>query len=71
MSRQLVDAQTAGKALAAINLAFFLGAALMQSITGAVAALAGLPAVLLFMAAMLLFGTLIFLVYTSPKPAVE
>jgi MFS family permease len=65
MSRQLVDAQVAGKALAAVNLAFFLGAALMQSTTGAVAALAGLPAVLLFMAAMLLLGTLIFLAFTS------
>ena len=64
MSRQLVDAQTAGKALAAINLAFFLGAALMQSMTGAVAAFAGLPAVLLFMAAALLLGALIFLAYT-------
>ena len=67
MSRQLVDAQTAGKALAAVNLAFFLGAALMQSVTGAVAALAGLPAVLLFMAAMLALGVLIFLAYTSPN----
>ena len=66
MSRQLVDAQTAGKALAAINLAFFLGAALMQSITGAVAAFAGLPAVLLFMSATLLVGSLIFLFYTLP-----
>ncbi|WP_027554365.1 MFS transporter [Bradyrhizobium sp. Cp5.3] len=64
MSRQLVDAQVAGKALAAINLAFFLGVALMQSTTGAVAALAGLPAVLLFMAAALLLGSLIFLAYT-------
>lgn len=64
MSRQLVDAQTAGKALAAINLAFFLGAALMQSMTGAVAAFAGLPAVLLFMVAALLLGALIFLAYT-------
>jgi len=71
MSRQLVDAQVAGKALAAINLAFFLGAALMQSITGAVAAFAGLPAVLLFMAAMLGIGALIFLVYTSPRPTIE
>ena len=68
MSRQLVDAQVAGKALAAVNLAFFLGAALMQSVTGAVAALAGLPAVLLFMAAMLALGVLIFLAYTSPSP---
>jgi hypothetical protein len=64
MSRQLVDAQTAGKALAAINLAFFLGAALVQSITGAVAAFAGLPAVLLFMAAALLSGAAVFLIYT-------
>jgi predicted MFS family arabinose efflux permease len=68
MSRQLVDAQATGKALAAANLAFFLGAALMQSVTGAVAALAGLPAVLLFMAAMLALGVLIFLAYTSPSP---
>ncbi|MHC2533939.1 MFS transporter [Bradyrhizobium diazoefficiens] len=67
MSRQLVDAQVAGKALAAVNLAFFLGTALMQSVTGAVAALAGLPAVLLFMAAALAFGVLIFLTYTSPR----
>jgi hypothetical protein len=51
MTRQLVDAQNAGKALSAINLAFFLGAALMQSTTGVVATLYGLPAVLLFMAA--------------------
>ncbi|KJC46925.1 sugar phosphate permease [Bradyrhizobium sp. LTSP849] len=65
MSRQLVDAQVAGKALAAVNLAFFLGAALMQSITGAVAAFAGLPAVLLFMAAALVVGVMIFLTYTS------
>ena len=65
MSRQLVDAQVAGKALAAVNLAFFLGTALMQSITGAVAALAGLPAVLLFMAAALMVGVVIFLTYTS------
>ena len=71
MSRQLVDAQTAGKALAAVNLAFFLGTALMQSITGGVAAFAGLPAVLLFMAATLLAGTLVFLAYTSSAPAPE
>jgi len=64
MSRQLVDAQVAGKALAAVNLAFFLGTALMQSVTGAVAAFAGLPAALLFMAAALFVGVLIFLTYT-------
>ncbi|MEH2614706.1 MFS transporter [Bradyrhizobium sp. AZCC 1693] len=64
MTRQLVDAQNAGKALSAINLAFFLGAALMQSSTGVVAAVLGLPAVLLFMAAALIVGTIVFLMYT-------
>jgi predicted MFS family arabinose efflux permease len=71
MSRQLVDAQAAGKALAAVNLAFFLGAALMQSLTGAVAAFAGLPAVLLFMSATLFIGTLVFLFCTSPTGTME
>ena len=64
MTRQLVDAQNAGKALSAINLAFFLGAALMQSATGVVAAVYGLPAVMLFMAAGLIVGTIVFLLYT-------
>jgi predicted MFS family arabinose efflux permease len=67
MTRQLVDAQNAGKALSAINLAFFLGAALMQSSTGFVATLFGLPAVLLFMAATLIVGTAIFIAYTQPS----
>jgi MFS family permease len=67
MTRQLVDAQNAGKALSAINLAFFLGAALMQSSTGVVAAIFGLPAVLLFMAATLIVGTTVFIAYTQPS----
>ncbi len=71
MTRQLVDAQNTGKALSAINLAFFLGAALMQSTTGMVAAVYGLPAVLLFMAAVLLVGTSLFLIYTSPATTVR
>ena len=64
MTRQLVDARNAGKALSAVNLAFFLGAALMQSSTGVVATIFGLPAVLLFMAATLIVGTIVFLIYT-------
>ena len=64
MTRQLVDAQNAGKALSAVNLAFFLGAALMQSATGVVATIFGLPAVLLFMAATLIVGIVVFLIYT-------
>jgi len=67
MTRQLVDAQNAGKALSAINLAFFLGAALMQSATGVVATLYGLPAVLLFMAVTLIAGTAIFIAFTQPS----
>ncbi|MCK1636050.1 MFS transporter [Bradyrhizobium sp. 157] len=64
MTRQLAGAQNAGKALSAVNLAFFLGAALMQSATGVVAAMFGLPAVLLFMAAAVIVGTIVFLMYT-------
>jgi predicted MFS family arabinose efflux permease len=64
MSRQLVEPQNAGKALAAINLAFFLGAALMQSVTGLVATAFGLPAVLVFMGLVLIVGVVVFLAYT-------
>ena len=64
MTQQLAGAQNAGKALSAINLAFFLGTALMQSATGVVATIFGLPAVLLFMAATLIVGTIVFLIYT-------
>jgi len=67
MTRQLAGAQNAGKALSAINLAFFLGTALMQSATGGVAALFGLPAVLLFMAAALIVGVTVFVAYTEPS----
>ncbi|MFB9269301.1 MFS transporter [Bradyrhizobium erythrophlei] len=65
MTRQLVDTQNTGKALSAVNLAFFLGAALLQSTTAGVAALFGLPAVLLFLAGALLIGTTLFLIYTK------
>ncbi|MBT1509160.1 MFS transporter [Bradyrhizobium sp. SRL28] len=64
MTQQLAGAQNAGKALSAINLAFFLGTALMQSTTGVVATIFGLPAVLLFMAATLIVGIIVFLIYT-------
>ncbi len=67
MTRQLAGAQNAGKALSAINLAFFLGAALMQSTTGVVATIFGLPAVLLFMAASLIVGVTVFIAYTRPS----
>ena len=64
MTRQLIEPQNAGKALSAVNLAFFLGAALMQSVTGVVAAALGLPAVLIFMALALIAGAIVFLGFT-------
>jgi hypothetical protein len=39
----------------------------MQSATGVVATIFGLPAVLLFMAATLIAGTVVFLVFTQPS----
>ncbi|HEX7919773.1 MAG TPA: MFS transporter [Bradyrhizobium sp.] len=69
MTRQLVDAKDTGKALSSVNLAFFLGAALLQSSTAGVAALFGLPAVLLFIAAALVIGIVLFLIYTRPSAA--
>ena len=50
-----------------IIMALLLGAALMQSSTGVVAAVYGLPAVLLYMAATLFIGTVIFLGYARPS----
>jgi predicted MFS family arabinose efflux permease len=64
MARQMVDVADAGKALAAVNLAFFLGTALLQSATGVIAAAFGLPAVLIFMAIALVVGTLVFIACT-------
>ena len=40
------------------------GLAVMQSTTGVVGGVLGLPAVLLFMAATLIVGTIVFLMYT-------
>ncbi len=48
MGRTQISANQAGKALAAINLSFFVGAALVQGSTGPVASLGGMPAVLAF-----------------------
>lgn len=66
MARQAVAVEHTGKALAAVNLSLFLGTAVMQSATDPVAALWGLPAVLLFMATELIVGALIFLWWTRP-----
>jgi len=68
MTTQLMGAEMAGRALAATNLALFLGTALLQSATGVVAAQYGLPAMLLFVAAVLAVGALTFFFYTRPTP---
>jgi predicted MFS family arabinose efflux permease len=68
MTTQLMGAEMAGRALAATNLALFLGTALLQSATGVVAAKYGLAAVLMFVAAALAVGALTFLFYTRPVP---
>jgi predicted MFS family arabinose efflux permease len=68
MTTQLMGSEMAGRALAATNLALFLGTALLQSATGVVAARYGLPAVLMFVAAALAAGTLTFFIYTRPAP---
>jgi predicted MFS family arabinose efflux permease len=66
MIRQVVAAEDIGKALSAANLAFFLGTAVMQSITSPIAAAWGLPAVLISMAVFLAASTLIFFMLTRP-----
>jgi hypothetical protein len=68
MTTQLMGAEIAGRALAATNLALFLGTALLQSATGVVAAQSGLPAMLLFVAAALAVGAVTFFFYTQPAP---
>jgi len=67
MTRQAVGVENAGKALSAMNLAFFLGTAMMQSATDPIAGLWGLPVVLLFMGSSLIVATLAFLFFTRPK----
>jgi predicted MFS family arabinose efflux permease len=66
MVRQAVAPENIGKALSASNLAFFLGTAVMQTITSPVAAYWGLPAVLVVMAVSLTIGATLFYVLTRP-----
>ena len=65
MTSSLVPPESAGKALAAVNLAFFVGVAVIQSMTGAVASAFSLAAVFAFVAAMLVAGALAFWVQTG------
>ncbi|WP_398477237.1 MFS transporter [Tardiphaga sp.] len=67
MVREAVAPENIGKALSAANLAFFLGTAVVQSVTSPVAAYWGLPAVLIVMAVCLTTGALIFFALTRPS----
>jgi predicted MFS family arabinose efflux permease len=64
MGRAAVSPDQAGKALAAVNLSFFGGAAILQGLTGPVAATWGLSAVMVFLGAILLVATGAFAVLT-------
>ncbi|MET0705832.1 MAG: MFS transporter [Tardiphaga sp.] len=66
MTRQVVAVENTGKALSAVNLSFFLGIAVMQSVTSPIAAAWGLPAVLMSMAVFLTIGVVTFFVLTRP-----
>lgn len=69
MVRQAVAPENIGKALSAANLAFFLGTAVIQSVTSPVAAYWGLPAVLIVMAVCLTIGASLFFALTRPSVA--
>jgi predicted MFS family arabinose efflux permease len=67
LGRSAVASDQAGKALAAINLSFFSGAAVLQAMTGLVAAKSGLPAVMAFLGIVLVGATVLFLAVTPRR----
>lgn len=64
MGRAAVESAHAGKALSAVNLFFFSGAAILQSMTGPVSKLAGMEGVLAFLGMILMIATIGFLMLT-------
>jgi predicted MFS family arabinose efflux permease len=64
MTRAVVPPEQVGKALSAVNLSFFLGAAVLQATTGPVAALGGIGAALAFLAIAVLVATGLFVRFT-------
>ncbi|KAA2213175.1 MFS transporter [Teichococcus oryzae] len=64
MTRAAVRPEDAGKALSAVNLSFFLGGAVLQSLSGTVAGTYGVGAAIGFLAVILLFCTAAFLTLT-------
>ncbi|MBS5901610.1 MAG: MFS transporter [Acetobacteraceae bacterium] len=66
-TRALVPPEQTGKALSAVNLSFFLGAAVLQPGSGVVASRAGTGAALLFLALVVLLCTLVFAWLGRPR----
>jgi predicted MFS family arabinose efflux permease len=64
MGRAAVSPDKAGKALAAVNLSFFGGAAILQAMTSPVASAWGFPAVMAFIGLVVLAATIAFAVLT-------
>ena len=60
LGRAAVSPDKAGKALAAVNLSFFVGAAVLQALTTPVAAAWGLSAVMGFLGLVVLAATAAF-----------
>ena len=71
MGRAAVDPDQAGKALAAINLSFFGGAAVIQALTSPIATLWGLPAVMGFLGLILIVASAAFLLLTAAPARVQ
>lgn len=67
MARVIVAPENVGKALAAVNLSFFAGAATLQSVTGPIAASFGIGAVMVFLATALVVTAAAFAVFTKPS----
>lgn len=67
MARTAVSPDKAGKALAAVNLSFFAGAAVMQAMTTPVAAAWGMPAVMAFIGLALIAATAAFVLLTRER----
>lgn len=66
MGRAVISPDKAGKALAAINFAFFAGAAVFQPVTGVVSVGFGTAGVLVFLGLLVLACTLAFALLTRP-----
>lgn len=67
MTRAAVPPEEAGKALSAVNLSFFAGAAVLQAATGPVAAAGGVGMAIGFLGAAMLLGTVLFLGATRQR----